>query len=377
MQDIIQSRLAALGENIRQLSLDALLVLVGENRRYLSGFTGEESQFDETAGVLLITPTHRVLATDSRYVLQARRQAPLFRIERYDRGFAKALPALLQAVQARRVGFESVRLSVHQLTLIEKELAACAMNVELVPTENLVEPLRAIKTSQEVEATGRALAIAEEAFQQVTAQMKPGMTEKELAWLLESHMRRAGAEAAAFPSIVAAGPNSALPHAVPSDRAVQLGEPVLFDWGARLDGYCSDTSRTVILGPPDERFSTIYATVLKAQQLAIAAIRDGASGQAVDQVAREYIGKAGYQGKFDHSLGHGTGLAVHEAPRLSPSKDETLKSGMIVTVEPGIYLPEWGGVRIENQVVVEPNGARVLNRLDPGRHILETESHAP
>ena len=144
MQDIIQSRLAALGENIRQLSLDALLVLVGENRRYLSGFTGEESQFDETAGVLLITPTHRVLATDSRYVLQARRQAPLFRIERYDRGFAKALPALLQAVQARRVGFESVRLSVHQLTLIEKELAGAVIENQ----DELKDRLRKVKAER-------------------------------------------------------------------------------------------------------------------------------------------------------------------------------------------------------------------------------------
>jgi Xaa-Pro aminopeptidase len=180
---------------------------------------------------------------------------------------------------------------------------------------------------------------------------------------MERRMRVAGAQGPSFPSIVAAGPNSALPHAIPTDRPIREGEPILFDWGAFLDHYASDTSRTVILGPPDETFTTVYQTVLEAQRKAIDAVTAGASTKAVDALARDHIGASGYGDKFGHGLGHGTGLAVHEGPRLSPLKDTVLESGMIVTVEPGIYLPEWGGVRIENQVVVGQNGPLVLNEL--------------
>ena len=161
----------------------------------------------------------------------------------------------------------------------------------------------------------------------------------------------------------AAGTNSALPHAIPTDRPIAVGEPILFDWGARLNGYCSDTSRTVILGTPDAIFLKVYQTVLEAQQKALAAIKSGVSSKTVDSVARQYIRRQGYKGKFGHGLGHGTGLAVHEGPRLSPIKESVLQAGMILTVEPGVYLPQWGGVRIEHQVVVQEEGAMVLNQL--------------
>ena len=180
---------------------------------------------------------------------------------------------------------------------------------------------------------------------------------------MESAIRQAGADGLSFPVIVAAGPNSALPHAIPSDRPVESGEPILFDWGVRLGGYCSDTSRTVILGEPDHQFLQVFNTVLEAQQSATASIRAGVNSKAVDAVARDLIASKGYGDKFGHGLGHGTGLAIHEGPRLSPLKESVLESGMLVTVEPGIYLPHWGGVRIENQVVVGKSGPRVLNRL--------------
>jgi Xaa-Pro aminopeptidase len=160
---------------------------------------------------------------------------------------------------------------------------------------------------------------------------------------------------------VASGPNSALPHAVPTDRRLERGEPILVDWGARLDEYCSDTTRTVILGQPDDPFEKVYDTVVRARDMAIEAIKAGASGTGIDKIARDHISRNGFAGKFGHSLGHGTGLAVHENPRLSPVKDNRLEAGMIVTVEPGIYLPGWGGIRMENQVVVRQNDAQVLN----------------
>jgi len=207
------------------------------------------------------------------------------------------------------------------------------------------------------------------------------MTEKQIAWAMESGIREAGADGISFPVIVAAGPNSALPHAIPTDRPVVRGEPILFDWGAKLNGYCSDISRTVILGEPDDTFLEVFNTVLEAQQLAIGSIRAGVNSKSVDAVARDYIASKGYGDKFGHGLGHGTGLAVHEGPRLSPLKETDLAAGMLVTVEPGIYIPHWGGVRIENQVVVGPDGPTVLNRLsrtyDIGQISVEPLSSRP
>jgi Xaa-Pro aminopeptidase len=340
---------------------DGFLVLIEENRRYLSGFTGEDHQFDESAGALLLTADAQVLATDSRFELQARQEASLYETVIYRNALAKELAALVDRFHIRRLGFESVRVTMHQHANFQKELEGKA--VELIPSETLVELLRQVKSDEEVERTRAALSLAEDVFRHVAKSLKPGMSEKSVAWAMEMGMRQAGADGLSFPVIVAAGPNSALPHAIPSEREIQAGEPILFDWGAKLNGYCSDTTRTVILGKPDDTFLKVHRTVLEAQQKAIAAIKTGVSSKAVDGLAREHINQNGYEGKFGHGLGHGTGLAVHEAPRLSPLRDSVLESGMIVTVEPGIYLPEWGGVRIENQVVVRPEGPMVLNAL--------------
>jgi Xaa-Pro aminopeptidase len=360
---MMEERIRRVREKIAEQELDGLLVLVEENRYYLSGFTGEDHQFDESAGALLLTPDRLILATDSRFEIQARREAPLYELVIYQKGLAKELPDLIDRLHLKRLGFESVRLSVKQLNDWQKELDDASCQAELVPVEDLVESLRLVKSADEIQRTKKALSLAEEAFRQVTRTLKAGMTEKAVAWEMERCMRVAGAQGPSFPSIVAAGPNSALPHAIPTDRPIGKGEPILFDWGAFLDHYASDTSRTVILGPPDETFTTVYHTVLEAQRKAIAAVTAGASTKAVDAVARDHIDASGYGDKFGHGLGHGTGLAVHEGPRLSPLKDTVLESGMIVTVEPGIYLSEWGGVRIENQVVVGQNGPVVLNEL--------------
>lgn len=363
MDSIIKDRLKKIRERIAEFHIDALMVLIEENRRYLSDFTGEDHGYDESAGALIITQSEQLLATDSRFEQQALKEASGYEVIVYRNGLSKELPSLAKRLNIRKLGFESGRVSVQQHSLYLKELRNSGLPVELVGLEACVEALRQCKSAYEIAKTQKALAIAEDAFRQVIKVMKPGMTEKQIAWEMEKRMREAGADTLSFPSIIAAGPNSALPHAIPTDRQIKTGEPILFDWGARLDGYCSDTSRTVILGEPDDTFKKVYNTTLEAQQRAISAIKAGANTKEVDAVARDYIHKNGFEGKFGHGLGHGTGLAVHEAPRLSPLRETILLSGMIVTVEPGIYLPEWGGVRIENQVVVEENGYNVLNTL--------------
>ena len=357
------SRINTLRKLLVKNRIDALLVLIEENRLYLSGFSGEDHQCDESAGALLITQKRLILATDSRFAVQAGNEAPLFNVVIYRKGLAKMLPDLAKRHNICKLGFESVRVTVRQINEYKKELSAAAVKIELIPLEDLVEGMRLIKSEEEIEKTRQALSLAESVYRNVVCGLRPGMTEKEVAWSMERGMREAGADALAFPVIVAAGTNSALPHAIPTDRPIAVGEPILFDWGARLNSYCSDTSRTVILGTPDAIFLKVYQTVLEAQQKALAAIKSGVSSKTVDSVARQYIRRRGYKGKFGHGLGHGTGLAVHEGPRLSPIKESVLQAGMILTVEPGVYLPQWGGVRIEHQVVVQEEGAMVLNQL--------------
>lgn len=358
-----ESRVQQVREKMAEQQMDGFMVIVAENRRYLSGFSAEDTQFDETAGALLITASRMVIATDSRFELQAQREAPRWERFIYKKGLAQELPEILQDLDLRRLGFESARLSVQQLNQMREALSSAGMKIELLDTENLVEALRLRKSEAEIEAIRHALELAEDAFKRLRESLTAGRSEVDLAWGLERAMREAGAEELSFPVITAAGQNAALPHAVPGTRKIAAGEPILFDWGARLHGYCSDISRTVVIGKPDDTFRAVFSAVYEAQQKAIEAIRPGVSGKQVDKVARDHIAQAGFAGKFGHGLGHGTGLAVHEAPRLSPIREDTLEPGMVFTVEPGIYLPDWGGVRLENMVAVREHGAEVLNAL--------------
>lgn len=363
MKNVLEHRIEKVRKALVAAEIDTLMVLVAENRFYLSGYTGEDSQFDETAGALFITRNELILATDPRFDTQAEREAPLYDIVCYKKGLAQELPDIVKRLGTRRMGFEGVRLSCLQYNKMEAALLSADLDTTLVPVEDIVENLRVIKTEDEIDATRRALAIAEDAFEAVLAELAPGMTEAEGAWKLEIAVREKGGDGLSFPTICATGRNSALPHAIPGDKEFREGEPLLFDWGVFAGHYCSDTTRTVVLGRPAGQFKKVYKTVLEAQRRAIARIKDGASSKAVDAAARDFIDGTEFEGKFAHGLGHGTGLAVHEAPRLNTLRDETLKAGMIVTVEPGIYLPEWGGIRLENQVVVREEGAEVLNRL--------------
>lgn len=362
MGETTKNRLARLRAKLQDQPFDTFLVLQDENRRYLSGFTAEDGQFNESAGALLITPERQILATDSRYETQAQIEAPEFEIYRYKEGLASSLPEIVRMLRTRRLAFESARLPYLQFQKFHEHLKKEAITVPLVPTENLVEELRVTKEPQEIEAIKESLAISESVFETVVNALRVGTTEKELAWAIEKGLRENGAESVAFPPIVASGPNAALPHAIPTDRPVGRGEPILFDWGARLNGYCSDISRTIVLGSSDDTFKKVYQVVQDAQSIAIEAIRPGVSTQTVDKIARDHITAKGFGDHFGHGLGHGVGLATHEKPNLSPIRPMNLEVGMVTTVEPGIYIPGWGGVRLENMVVVEPEGAVVLNR---------------
>lgn len=300
------------------------------------------------------------LFTDFRYQLQAEAEAKGFRVVLYNRGLAGLLKNILAKLKIKRLGFESCYLSHDAASHLGETLGR--QGVTLEPLKDVVEGLRAIKTADEIGRIRRAVALNEEVFQEVYAGLKPGVTEKQLALEIETTMRRKGAEGPCFETIVAAGPNGALPHAVPTDRPLTKGDVVVIDMGLRLDGYCSDMTRTVVLGRPDQQTTELFRLVRRAQRAAIDLVRDGVLARDADRAARSIIEKAGYGRHFGHGLGHGVGLAVHEAPSLNRRSRKKLKTGMVVTVEPGIYLPGWGGIRLENMVVVGEENCEILNQ---------------
>lgn len=365
METATPDRIAQLRKKLSALQIDTFLVLIEENRRYLSGYTGEDTRFDESAGALIITADELILTTDSRFELQAAKEAPLYDVVCYKKGLVKELPAILAQLKTKQLGIEGLRMSYNQYIKIGKEIEEHHLSVKMVDTVHLVEDLRIIKDDDEINAIKKAIDVAECDFYEFLRQLKQGVKEIEVAWDLEKKMRSAGAQSLSFPVISAFGKNSALPHAIPGTRILNPSEPLLFDWGARLNGYCSDMTRTVTLGKPDEQFKKIFTIVYDAQQKAIDAIRPGVSSKRIDDIARNHIAEKGFKDFFGHSLGHGVGLAVHEPPSISPliEKDITLKENMVFTVEPGIYLPDWGGIRLENMVRVTQDGVEVLNHL--------------
>lgn len=353
----MQHRLERLRQALQEQQLDALIVTNPLNRRYLSGFTG-------SAGVLVITGDHALLLTDFRYEAQAKIEAPNFefRLIVSEAAVPKLLPELIREFGIQRPGFEGSALSVAQFGAWRKELAAADVQVTLQETEGLVEQFRTIKDPTEIALLRRAVAVGDEAFAAIRPMLRPTMREREVAWELEKAMRERGAEGLAFDIIVAGGDNGSRPHARAGDDELGIGRPIVMDFGARVDGYHGDMTRTLILGEADEQFWTIYNTVLAAQETAEAAIRAGMTGTEADAIAREHIAAAGYGEAFGHGLGHGVGLAIHENPRLSPLRADMLPAGAVVSVEPGIYLPGWGGVRIEDLVVITETGIEVLTQ---------------
>lgn len=342
---------------LRSRKIDALLVTSPENRRYLSGFEATDPQLNESSGALLISQNKLILVTDSRYELDAGEQAPDYEIILLREGFTRTLGNLLRRLGIRRVGVESQYLSLFDYNRLLK-----LSHVEFALTRGLIERLRLKKTSTEISKIQKAVDLCELVMKEIFSLIRPGITEKEVAWKIEEQVRISGAEDVSFQPIVASGPNGAKPHAVPSDRHIGEGEPVILDMGTKLEGYCSDMTRTFFQGEPNGKFKEIYKIVREAQLRAISAIRNGVHSAEIDGIARKFISESGYGKEFGHALGHGVGLAVHEAPRLSPKSKDILQTGMVVTVEPGIYIPSLGGVRLENMVLVQENDCRVLNR---------------
>lgn len=358
--DARPGRLAALRDALGRADLDALLITSLPNIRYLTGFSGSNA-------LLLVSALDCLLLTDFRYEAQVADEvgtAAAVRIEPTSlwNGLWAALGG---APGVDRVGFESAHLLHRDFTRLLEHSGRWQWR----PATDLVEALREIKDDQEVAAIERAVGMAERALARTLEVIRPGMTETALAGQLERFLREEGSEAFPFASIVASGPRSALPHARASDRRLTLGDFVLLDFGAVADGYCSDITRTVVLGGASNEQRDVYQIVFEANARASGALRVGMKGMAADAVAREYIDARGHGEAFGHSLGHGIGLEVHEGPRLARSIETPLAAGMVVTVEPGIYLPGFGGVRIEDDVLLTATGARVLTRFD--RALLE------
>jgi Xaa-Pro aminopeptidase len=310
---------------------------------------------------LLITPTDEVLITDPRYTEQVEGECPGLEmaVRRPGVTINEVVVKTIQRTKVTQLGIEGDSMNVSQRDAIAEKLP----KVELKTTKGLVESLRAIKDREEIAEIREAIRIAEQAYRHMRKAARPELTEKQFADAMDFEMRSLGAKCASFPSIVAAGPNAALPHARPTDK--RLGEAGFFllDWGASGRLYKSDLTRVLATGKIPPKLERVYRVVFKAQAAAIAAIRPGASGQDVDQRARGIIEEAGFGKNFGHGIGHGIGLAVHESPRMAKGVKEPLAAGMVVTVEPGIYLPGWGGVRIEDDVLVTPSGHEVLTTL--------------
>ncbi len=365
-------RVERLAEKAAAAGLDWLLVSAPLNVRWLTGFTGSNA--------VALCPAEpgrnpAMLVTDFRYTEQAAAQAPsvwqveIVRSDLLGAGLAEAFPVPDDGGSAYgSIGYDDTHITVAQLAALEKAFDGSA---ELRPLNGSVEGLRAIKSAAEVEKIRAAAQLADAAMLELLAGGLIGRTELEVALLLESAIRRLGAQELSFSPIVAAGAHGALPHAEPRDVAIKQGQMVTIDWGARLDGYCSDCTRTYFTGEVDEAGARAYDVVLEAQLAAAAAVRPGPTGREVDAVARQIIDDAGFAENFGHGLGHGVGLDVHEAPRLSRHGDAPLEEGMVVTVEPGIYVAGSYGVRIEDLMLVTADGGDTLNGLPKTRQLVD------
>lgn len=331
--------------------LEALLVTKAANRYYLSGFRG-------TSGYLLITSDNIFLLTDFRYVEQAKQQAPDCEIVDYGKDWFAVLSELLQTNKVKQIGFEQEQMSYGQFQRLENKVK----DVIFIGAENLIEELREVKDTLELELIKNAAFIADMAFQRLLEVIEPGIREVEVAAELEYAMRRLGSEGTAFETIIASGIRSAFPHGIASAKKIETGDLVVIDFGATYQGYCSDMTRTLVIGAATSKQKEIYNLVLEAQLAGLAKVKADLPCQEVDDVSRQIIINNGYGDYFGHSLGHGVGLDVHENPRLAAGNTLPLKKGTVVTIEPGIYLEDWGGVRIEDMVAVTYNGCEILTK---------------
>jgi Xaa-Pro aminopeptidase len=351
------TRIERLRAALAERELDGALISNAQNRRYLSGFTG-------SAGYLLITNDDAVIATDFRYYEQSAKQAPDFRLHKTVGGLDAWMTPLLQPYAGKKIAFEANDMTVATHAAIRKALGALpeSEQPQLAPTKDLVEWLRIIKEPAEVSALQAAVDLGDAAFTDVSQRVEPGWTELQVAWEIEKYIREHGGDGLSFDTIIAGGPWGAMPHAYPRDRKLEAGEGVVIDMGCDVRGYMSDLTRTIVLGEPDDQFKKIYDIVLTAQLTAEEMVKPGMTGEECHMIAHNVIEAAGYGDTFGHGLGHGIGLQVHEAPRVGRTSPDVLKDDMVFTIEPGIYITGWGGVRIEDMVVLEGGKARVMSK---------------
>jgi Xaa-Pro aminopeptidase len=381
-EDVAQAdysrRVAETRTRLRDAGLDALLISDQYNRRYLTGFTPEDHDITESSGWVLVTPNTLglVCGTFNLSGLEHEIEPSGAKVLLTDEKFPWDVVAeTVRADNVKRLGFEKDWLSYDRFARIQK---AVGPDVELVPSDDLIKHVRAQKDQAEIAMIRRAASVADEAFRRLLTEIRVGMTERQVAQRLEQIMKDLGAEGPSFSTIVGAGPGGALPHWVPTDRALREHEPILIDFGAKVDGYCSDATRTFCIGTPDPQLVEVYGVVRRAQDATIEALRAGVRrGRDVDAAARKVVDESPYKGKFIHGLGHGIGLAVHELPGMgrlrvnTPEADaeltkvEQIGQYAIVTNEPGIYIPGWGGVRLEDMILVAPGSVEVLTERNP------------
>lgn len=337
-------KLSKLRESLKNNGIDALLVTNPYNRRYITGFTG-------SAGVAVISADDAVFITDFRYTEQATKQVQGFRIVKHEKTLIEEVAVQVKEMNVNTLGFEKDNLTFGMYETYNDKVDA-----EFKPVSGIIEELRMVKTAEELEILKQAAKIADDAFAHICTFIKPGVTELEVSNELEMFMRKQGATSSSFDTIVASGERGALPHGVATDKVIESGDMVTLDFGAIYNGYISDITRTVAVGEPSEKMKEIYEVTRVAQQMALEQIKPGMTGIEADAVARDYIKSKGYGDAFGHSTGHGIGLEVHEGPGLSFRSETVLVPNMTVTVEPGIYLPNIGGVRIEDDIIITEEG---------------------
>ncbi|WP_271852505.1 M24 family metallopeptidase [Planococcus maritimus] len=351
-------KLTKLREQMQKQELDSLLVTNPYNLRFITGFTG-------TAGLALITPNDAWFITDFRYTEQAGEQVKEFKVVQVQKGLLDEVARIVQEAAVERLAFEQDYMTFATYSQYQDKLTAT-----LEPVSGLIEQLRMVKAPEEIDVLKAAAKIADDAFEHICTYIKPGMTELQVSNELEFFMREQGATSSSFDIIVASGLRSALPHGVASDKKIEQGDLITLDFGALYQGYVSDITRTVAVGEPSDKLKEIYNIVLDSQVLALEKIKPGMTGIEADAIARDYIKSKGYGEAFGHSTGHGIGLEVHEGPGLSFRSETVLEPNMAVTVEPGIYLPGIGGVRIEDDILITETGNERLTHSSKELRIL-------
>lgn len=341
---------------MKEKGIEAFVIFKFVNVTYITGFTGDDS-------TALVTQDNAIFITDGRYTEQAQKEVKDFKVIEHKTGIKEVLKEYIKSLKIKKLAFED-NISYGQYRELKEHL-----EIELIPQANLVETLRMVKDDEEIEHIKKAQNITDRAFEHLLEFIKVGMTEKEVALELEYFMKRQGAEDLSFDTIVASGKRSSLPHGKASEKVIEKGDFVTLDFGCKVNGYCSDMTRTIVMGKVSDRQREIYNVVLEAQQKAINNIKPGITSKEADLLARSVIEQKGYGQYFSHSLGHGVGLEVHEAPSLSFKKEEILKEGVIVTVEPGIYIPDFGGVRIEDMILLREDG--VINLTKSPKYLIE------